>query len=422
MRKTGFEVLVFVVMILLLASAAVTAAQKTVEIIAYSQPLLDWYKACGEIFEKQQPGVKMQYQLISYGEYMDTILVRAAGGVLPDLANMMMRFAPTLAEKGLIVDIYELVEKDPEITLEDYFPAFTEHWTYKGQLLGFPMNPSSPVTIYNHDAFQEAGMLNPHEMWKSGTWCWDSALQAAKRLTKDRDGDGNIDQWGYNPTYQWLDWAVGSMIYDGGGVILSDDRSESLVNDPNTVKTLKWIADLYNVHQAGNVNVTASSEACAFGTGVPMHAVRNARNYKHRYGITVIPPRTTDVDPASVIIGPGHTMFNKADISMTWEYMKFLGSQKAAELLVQIDGRLPALRTGAEYWIDAYEADNPEDHIQAIGFAKTLPYNPKWWTEIRPILVEGFKKIFTGEAAAEVVANDMDRRIDAILQKVSRGR
>lgn len=316
-----------------------------------------------------------------------------------------------------LVDVSQLIEKDG-FSLDEYFPLFFEHWTYKGRLLGFPIEPSSPVTVYNHDAFIEAGLLTPHQMWQNRTWSWDTAVDAGQRLTKDLDGDGAIDRWGYNPTYRWLDWAVGSIIYDGGGEIITSDLKKCKMNDPDTVATLKWVHDVYNVYKAGNVHQTVSSEKTAFGTGVPLHALRNEQSFQKRYGITVIPPKTADSDPVNVIIGPASSLLKGGNVDVAWDYVKFLGSMEASKLLVDMCGRLPALRAGAEYWMQFYQGDNPEAEIEAIGYAKSLPYNVKWWSDIRPILVEGFEKIFTGQAAVETVTADMTQRIDNILKEL----
>ena len=44
--------------------------------------------------------------------------------------------------------------------------------------------------LYRTDRFEEAGLDVPTT--------WDEFLECAKALTKDSDGDGEIDQWGFS--------------------------------------------------------------------------------------------------------------------------------------------------------------------------------------------------------------------------------
>jgi len=44
--------------------------------------------------------------------------------------------------------------------------------------------------------FEEAGLSNLNEIQNAGDWTWDKMKELAIALTKDTDGDGEIDQWG----------------------------------------------------------------------------------------------------------------------------------------------------------------------------------------------------------------------------------
>ena len=404
------------VLLIACVSAGVSAqgspGARRIEVVAYDQNIMTWYQTVGELFMRAHPDVTIEYLMIPGGEYAETIVTRAAAGLLPDVANMMMRWAPALYEQGIVKDLRPYVERS-DVDMSLYFPTFTQDWTYRGALLGFPMNPSAAVTVYDVEAFNEAGLPQPHDSWLSGEWSWDTALEAGKMLTRDLDGDGTIDQWGYNPTHSTQDWGVFSVIYSGGGRVLSDDLTRSEMSHPNTLSTLEWAAEVYNVHQAGRFNLPVTARETRFGTGVAEHAVNMQRALERPYAITVVPPRTAGEDPVHAILGPAHSLLT--DNEAAWEFILFLSSEEAARLMVEITGRVPALRQGAEYWLDGYKAGNPDVLLTAPSYAKGLPYHPKWWTEIWPVVNSGLWQIFSGEQPARSVVEELDRRINAIL-------
>jgi multiple sugar transport system substrate-binding protein len=47
------------------------------------------------------------------------------------------------------------------------------------------------VLLYNKDLFDKAGIPYPNNNWK-----WEDLRNAAKKLTKNNNGDGKTYQWG----------------------------------------------------------------------------------------------------------------------------------------------------------------------------------------------------------------------------------
>ena len=51
--------------------------------------------------------------------------------------------------------------------------------------------------VYNAKMFEDAGLENPWEQYKNGTWDWNAFRETAKELSADSDGDGQIDVYGF---------------------------------------------------------------------------------------------------------------------------------------------------------------------------------------------------------------------------------
>ena len=56
---------------------------------------------------------------------------------------------------------------------------------FQGKLYGLPSDFSTIALVYNKDMFDKYGVPYPDD-----TWDWDKFLWAAKKFTKDTDGDG----------------------------------------------------------------------------------------------------------------------------------------------------------------------------------------------------------------------------------------
>src|SRR3989442_877767 len=93
------------------------------------------------------------------------------------------------------------------------------------------------MVVYNRDLLDRAAIAYPTD-----DWTWDDFLRTAQRLTRDRDGDGRIDQWGAafdrGPSFG-LPW-----IWAGGGDVLCPDgrRASGCLDAPATVAAIRWYA------------------------------------------------------------------------------------------------------------------------------------------------------------------------------------
>ena len=72
-----------------------------------------------------------------------------------------------------VVPVYKLMkDADEKFDPKVYMPAVAGYYTdYKGQMLSFPFNSSTPVFYVNKDAFKKAG-LNPDQAPKT----WEEAI------------------------------------------------------------------------------------------------------------------------------------------------------------------------------------------------------------------------------------------------------
>jgi multiple sugar transport system substrate-binding protein len=116
---------------------------------------------------------------------------------------------------------------------------------YNGHPYIMPYSLDVRLLYYRTDLLEAAGFTEPPQTW-------DQLVEYAQALTKDLDGDGNIDQWGFVSlglagqvfnTYTFFDF-----LFQKGGQIF-DENGKPAFNSPEGVEALQFMVDLKNLYK-----------------------------------------------------------------------------------------------------------------------------------------------------------------------------
>ena len=132
---------------------------------------------------------------------------------------------------NILLNLQPYVDRD--IKINDYYQEVVENLKYKGNIYALPLGFNVHVLYYNTELFDEAGVSYPDE-----SWTWKELLEAAKRLTKDKNNDGRIDQFGFIP------FNAESLIKQNGGDILNKEGTECIINSIEAIEALEFLHDL----------------------------------------------------------------------------------------------------------------------------------------------------------------------------------
>ena len=118
-------------------------------------------------FEKQNPDIKVETEVIGYDDYFTKLQTQASSKTLPDVFEMNYENFNTYAGNGVLLDLTELAEKDEEFSEDMLSGNSYEYFQKDGKLYGLTEKISDVVMYYNKDLFDEAGLDYPTEDW---TW------------------------------------------------------------------------------------------------------------------------------------------------------------------------------------------------------------------------------------------------------------
>lgn len=188
--------------------------------------------------------VKLEFSNIAFEEYQQQFTAGGlAGKPIGDIVYMSQDWIPAAIQGNLLNPLDEWIDKD-------YWDKEMVNWAgYQGTIYGMATTPINGRGIfYNKTLIQNEGLTDPFELQQKGEWTWSKFLEYAKQLTKDKDGDGKIDQYGYYGV--WYMMGEDFISSNNGDIIAEKDgKFVSGWDQPNAMEGLRFLYDLVNVHK-----------------------------------------------------------------------------------------------------------------------------------------------------------------------------
>ena len=116
-----------------------------------------------------------------------------------------------MAGHGMLVDLNEMLPEEyynnlyetDRIIHQEVLSVGDHIYTF-GNIYGNCWTPTAMV--YNESMLEREGLPDIYDLWRADNWTWDQAEEMIIDVTRDLDGDGEIDQWGI--AYRRLGYAI----------------------------------------------------------------------------------------------------------------------------------------------------------------------------------------------------------------------
>lgn len=369
-------------------------------------------------FERTHPNIKIRLNS-SMGDtgYDAKLLTLVAGKISPDIFHVTQQNFPFYAAKDLLMDLNPLIAQDRGFDINDYFEKVLDGLRYQDKLLGLPSDFSTIALVYNKKLFDEAGVPYPDESWD-----WDTFLKAAKKLTKDTDHDGTIDQFGFvniNAYNRWPAW-----VWANGGDILSKDSKKCLMDDPKSIEGLKFYVNLsLKEHVAPNAtqNLGQSFQEMFMAQRAAMIADSRyaykifSKGLEFPWDIAHMPKGPAG--RSTTFIWGGNCILNTTKHPReAWEFLKFLSGKEGALLNVKAGNAFPAYKKVAmSDQVLKSPISPPSDRVflEAIEYGRQAPFPPQY-TEFNQAMAN-FEGAWLGFGTVEESCKKFARDVNAAI-------
>jgi multiple sugar transport system substrate-binding protein len=353
------------------------------------------------------------------GEYRRSLLDAILTGKPPDVVLLDLNDVPALADRGMLLDLAPYLSR-VGVTLGEYDSTVLSAFRRGRAVYALPTGSSPLVVAYNKDLFERAGLSVPAD-----DWTWDDFLGLAKRLTRDRDGDGIIDQWGTQVDGRvtfWLAW-----VWAGGGDVLCADgrRASGCLDSPATIAALRWYAAWVTQDRVAPPPRADDGVALFLGGKVAMLTVEHsaipqlrarAAGGRLRVGFSAIPHRT-GFGPATVLCAAGYAVPALAlRRKLAVELVASLTDSLAGRVRGEAGLELPALSSVAVALAAGDSLGWEAAFLRAAPHAR-IPWGARIprWGEVEAVLAGLMDRIIVGGADPETAAHDTARQLDHLL-------
>ena len=368
-------------------------------------------------FEKRHPRIKVDVQLVGWGMMFDKLMIVSAGQGKADVARISSEWFHPLAARGLLAPLDDYVKRD-HFDIDDFYPQSIDGWgRYKGVLYELPTDIDIYALYYNKDMFDKCHV--PYPDW---SWDWNRFVEVSKKLTKDLNGDGKLDQWGCAPDYWWQ-----SYVFSNGGSVVSKDLRKCMLDQPAAYNGLQFMGDLVSKYQvAPNANDLSNFDFNKLFTSGKIGMIISgpwapellfSKEVKFAYDVAPIPKgpaaRATFIGGAAYGVLRGSRHKDEA-----WELVKFMTGKEYQRSSAILSGLVPSRRSVAES-VAYLEREKPprSRHVvlQMIKYGRARP-GVACMQEMEQVVLSELDLVRSGRKSAKEACKKITPVIDELLR------
>lgn len=194
-------------------------------------------------FEQEHPGVRIHYYSgVMKEDYSEWLSRKLLAGKEPDVFMVLGTDFNQFSALGVMKDLDSRIQEDPDFEPDRYFSSAFRTGQYGGAQYALPYEVVPTLMFVNKTLLTKEGIEMPDQ-----DWTWEELYDICRKVTKDTDGDGILDQFGiYN--FDWMD-----AVCSNGGEVFQADGSSCYMADDRIVESVKYIRQLNALNQGQKV-------------------------------------------------------------------------------------------------------------------------------------------------------------------------
>ena len=404
---------------MLAGAGGASAQQVTLKVWMHEHPpriAID--KAIVAEFEKANPNIKIQYDVIGASEYATKLLTAFASGSGPDIFNQASTLVAQYHASKIpaAIDYAALGYADEKELLAVYSSGW-DGIRFAGKLHGVPTEVSNYACYANKTLWKEAGLDPAKDFPKT----WEEFVGVAEKLTQ-RDANGVPRRRGFDfnwpsPPAYWN--AVVTLTQQLGASVVDEEKYKASYDTPAGQKAMQYLVDWVNKHKLGGPQYTDTrtdflggklATDCSFGIwGIPQMVAA-----KIDYSVHPSPRFANKVSdngyPAYAYYMMVNSLSPAAVQKAGWAYVRYYTDQ--AERLFAGAGLFVPRKEVIAKTGDA----NSQVFLKELQTAKFAP-RMVGYGQVMDVLVRGRDRMMQGGEPVAKVMPELNKEIDAVLTR-----
>ncbi len=355
----------------------------------------------------------------SYDTLQKKILASVVAHRSPDISQNFEALTLKLSRAGKLVCLDDLIarEPDPAAFRSDIIPVLLANNLFEGKLWSFPFNKSVPVLYYNKDMFRESG-LDPERPPRTVEELFDYA----RKLTRDDDGDGHPEIWGYAFTLR-NEWNWGCRLLSCHGTLMDENARKPFLDSKASLRATRSYSDMI-LEKIGKFaegydhqNEWLGSKIAMFESSIVSRVYLKGK-IKFSHGVAPIPYID---EPATLLSGTNINVFDNGNLDKidgAWDFIKWFTSTETGARWSLGSTYLPVRLSSLNSNIlqNAFASDSniaaPYTQVDSASFEPRIPE----WFECRIKISEQLEQIYIKTAGMKNITPDSPE-YTAMIQK-----
>jgi sn-glycerol 3-phosphate transport system substrate-binding protein len=377
--------------------------------------------------------VKPVYQG-SYEESLTKLKTVAGTEDAPAVTQIFEAGTKQMIDSGNVQPVQKFIDEENYDTSQ-WEENISSYYQVDGEQYSMPFNSSTPVLVYNKDAFEKAG-LDPENAPRT----YSELKDAAEKLTI-KEGD-QTSQYGLSIlNYGWF---FEELLATQGGMYVNNENgrdgeaTKAAFNDEKGQRVFELISDMHEAGTFYNVGQTWDDMRAAFQSKTITMMLDSSAGVKglvdnadFEVGVAYL-PHPDGVDPQGVVIG-GASLWMAKDINekqeqASWDFMKYLSTPEVQakwhvesgyfainpaayeeDIVKQEWEKYPQLKVTVDQLHDTVSSPATQGALISI------------FPEARQQIVTGMESLYQGADSKEAL-DKAAAEVDTVLEKGSRSR
>ncbi len=388
----------------LLAGSAFAETTVNFTVAEYSSKTGPFYKQVAADFEKANPDIKINIEVVPWDSLLQRLTTDIAGGTPPDMSIIGTRWLLDFASQGVAEPVDKYLTPEFKGTFID---TFMKPGIINGKTMGLPVAASARAMVINTDLYNKAGVKPPKT--------WEDLYNASEKISKLPDTFGFGLQGKEIETDAYYYYALWTF----GGDILRPDGKSGL-DSPEALAAATFYKkmidkgltqpsptnysreDVFNLFKQGKVGTIFT-----FPMLIPQI---KAEAPNLHYAVLPFPIQKTE---ATYGVTDTLMLFSSSKVkAAAWKFIEFTYQDKYRKQFDLGEGFLPVTKNIAA--LDYFKNDK-----DIAGFAAGLPY-AKFapvianWEEIADTTVRALQQIYLGQVSPEDGLKAAAKKINGI--------